>query len=362
MKLTDLKKAIKPLIFLSLGLIVLFLIFRSQQSAYLEECTLKGIPLENCSLLQKLLEDFYSANLLWIGLVIILFFLSCLIRAVRWKMMLDTFDIDTKWYNSLGAILIAYITNLAFPRAGEIVRAGVIIRYEKISFDKAFGTIITDRVIDVICLGTALLLGFIFAFKDIAGYFNENLKIEEKLAKFTPDSPVLISVILLFVVNALFIHKYRGKIKANPLTKRIIILVKGLWDGMLSVKKLNQPGLFVFYTLAIWVIYFLMNYFMFKAFGPTENLGIKAALVVFLFGSLGILFPSPGGMGSYHFLVMESLAIYQISGSDGFSFAMIAFFTIQIIAIVISGLAAFVYMPLINKSNQNINEYTRIKP
>lgn len=349
MNFSYIKKLLKPLIFLIIGLIILYSIYHTQQSAYMEECAIKGITPENCSLFQKMLNDFYNTNVFWVVMVMLLFFISCFIRAVRWKMMLDTFGINTKWYNSLGAILIAYLANLAFPRAGEIVRAGVIIRYENINIDKTLGTIITDRVIDVICLGSVLILGLVFAFSDIKGYFTENIKITKSYSTFDSEYFWFLGLFIILAISIFTLYKFKEKIKANPLTKRIVLLVKGLWQGMLSVRNLQRPWAFIGYTISIWLIYFFMNYLMFKAFGPTENLGLKAALVVFIFGSLGILFPSPGGMGSYHYLVMESLTIFGVSGSDGFSFAMIAFFTIQIIAIVILGLAALAYMPLVNR-------------
>jgi glycosyltransferase 2 family protein len=340
---------LRSIVFLLLGLIVLYLIFRNQQNAYLEDCALKGIPEADCSLLAKLAADFKSTRLGYLFLVMFLFLSSCVLRAVRWQMMMEPLSPKTKWYNSLGAIMIAYLANLAFPRVGEFVRAGVISRFEKISTSQAMGTIIIDRLIDVICLGLVLGAGFLLAYGDIIGYFRENLSIADKIPALR-IGPVFISSFLVLIALCAYIFiKFKSKILANPLVKRITLIVKSLLEGMLSVRKLRSPSWFIVQSISIWVLFFLMNFAMFKAFEPTMHLGLKPALVVFIFGSLGILFPSPGGMGSYHFLVMQSLAIYGISGPDAFSFAMIAFFTIQIFTIVFFGLLFYTLLPILNK-------------
>ena len=138
---------------------------------------------------------------------------------------------------------------------------------------------------------------------------------------------------------------------ATNLFKKVADLLKGFWDGILSVKKLENPPLFIFYTIMIWVAYYVMYYMYLPAFGPTEHLGFVVALMVFVFGAFGIVIPSPGGMGSYHALVIAALAIYGITGSDAFSFANFSFFATQFVNIVF-GLAAIILLPTINKKYQ----------
>jgi len=141
----------------------------------------------------------------------------------------------------------------------------------------------------------------------------------------------------------------RKSIFASAIGQKIITLFKGFADGVQSVRSVSSIPLFLFYTVGIWILYYFMMYLAFFTFAPTANLGPVAGLVVFVFGSLGILIPTPGGMGSYHYLVGEALAMYGISGADAFSFANIVFFSIQLFVNIFFGIISLVLLPAINK-------------
>jgi uncharacterized membrane protein YbhN (UPF0104 family) len=126
-------------------------------------------------------------------------------------------------------------------------------------------------------------------------------------------------------------------------------LFKGFYDGVQSVKNVSSIPLFLVYTVGIWVLYYFMMYLAFFSFEPTANLGPIAGLVVFTFGSLGVLIPTPGGMGSYHYLVGEALSMYGINGADAFSFANIVFFSIQLFVCILFGIISLIILPAINK-------------
>ena len=129
-----------------------------------------------------------------------------------------------------------------------------------------------------------------------------------------------------------------------------MIKLHGFYDGIMSVRRISNIPLFIFHTIAIWFLYYLMQYLAFFSFAPTENLGPVAGLVVFAFGSLGIVVPTPGGMGSFHFLTAEALAIYGIQGADAFTYANIVFFSIQIFANIIFGTISLIVLPMYNKT------------
>lgn len=346
----NLKKALQLIIFFATGIVLLYFVFKNYESKYLEECALKGIAEGDCNLSQKLIDDLMSSNLWIVGLSVLVFMLSNFIRALRWNQLFNSMGKNPKWYNSLGAIMVAYLANLAFPRAGEVVRAGFIAGYEEdISAEEAFGTIILDRVIDVICLGVVALLTFLLAYNTIYDYFNELVDIQGKWEGLKSNIPVLALLGILFLAGVYLFFKNMDKLKSSKLGAKIVKLVVGLKEGLFSIFKLKNPWLFISYSVGIWVCYYLMTYMVFFAFEPTAHLSAVAGLVVFFFGSLGIVIPSPGGMGTYHYLVGESLNMYGVDVADGFSFANIVFVSIQLFGNILFGLGAYILLPFLNK-------------
>lgn len=343
-------KGIKVSVFFAVGIIILYLVYHRQNVAFQADCQLKGIAADQCSLLQKIAGDIGNANYFWVVITMMLFMLTNVLRALRWKMMFKAIGYQPKFINLLGTIMINYLANLGIPRSGEVIRAGLISQYEEIPVEKALGTIFTDRIFDVIMLALVIGLAMLVGGSDFLTYLDENINLEEKL-NLLINSPVFVAVFLLVGVGiTYYAYSYRDNIRNSVIGKKILGLFSGFNDGVQSVKKVSSIPLFVVYTVGIWVIYYFMMYFAFFSFGPTSHLGPTAGLVVFVFGSLGILIPTPGGMGSYHYLVGEALAMYGIAGADAFSFANIVFFSIQIFVNIVFGTIALILLPAINKS------------
>lgn len=126
-------------------------------------------------------------------------------------------------------------------------------------------------------------------------------------------------------------------------------LLKGFLEGIQTIRKLDRPFLFVLHSLNIWLMYYLMTYLAFFSFVPTSHLTPVVGLMVMVFGALGVALPSPGGMGAYQGLVMVALGIYGVAQSNGFSFANILFFSVQIGCNVIFGIIALIFLPIINR-------------
>ncbi|MBK8701862.1 MAG: flippase-like domain-containing protein [Saprospiraceae bacterium] len=331
-------KLLKIALFFILGIATLYLVFYTQQKQYQGD------------LLQSMWHDVSSANLFYAGLAAAAFMLSNVLRSLRWHLLLAPIGCRPRLVNSLGAIMIAYLTNLAIPRAGEIARATVISRHEDVDFDKALGTILMDRLIDLICLGIIGLLTLFFAYDRIMGYFETHLDIGNMLFSTRMTGLMLFLAAMGLFWGLLFV--FRSHWKNHRVVVKLTGFFKGLWTGITSVRQLRQKGLFLFYSTGIWFLYFLMAYLMFKTLPATAHLGLIAGLVVFFFGSLGIVFPSPGGMGSYHFLAIQSLSLYQISGPAAFTYANLNFFTIQVFTIGLFGILSMVVLPLYNKSGK----------
>lgn len=344
-----LAKGAKVSIFFAVGIIILYLVYQRQDVAFQADCAIKGTPLSQCSLLDKIISDISNANYIWVAITMVLFMITNIFRALRWKMMLNAIGYQPKLINLFGTIMINYLANLGIPRSGEVIRAGLISQYENIPVEKALGTIFTDRIFDVIMLAIVIGLTMLIGGNDFLAYLNANINIGEKINALAQNTYLVIGLLVILVGSLILVWRKRKNIYETAIGKKIINLFKGFSDGVQSVSHVSSIPLFIFYTVGIWILYYLMSYLAFFAFVPTAHLGPIAGLVVFVFGSLGILIPTPGGMGSYHFLVGEALAMYGVSGTDAFSFANIVFFSIQLFVNILFGIISLIVLPAINK-------------
>jgi len=341
------KNFIQFVLFLGVGLGILYFVFRKQEAAYQEQCALDGIPTADCSLLDKVVTDFSSSNFYWLGLVVLLFVISNFSRAARWKMLLKPLGYTPRYINLLFSIFIGYIANLGLPRLGELIRATSLAKVEKVPVEKVVGTIVVDRVVDMLSFLLVFAIALFFESDTLFGYLAEKGNLPGK-ALLTNPIFWITSVGLVGLVTYLF--KNRQKYSHNVIYKKVSNILKGLGEGIKTISQLdNLPG-FLFHSLVIWVMYYLMTYLCFNAFAPTAHLGPQAGLLVFVFASLGMIVPSPGGMGTYHAMVVAGLALYGIPEGDSFSFANIIFFAIQLFGIAIFGLLSWILMPIINRN------------
>jgi uncharacterized protein (TIRG00374 family) len=342
------KNVLQFLLFFGVGLGILYLVYVNQSNAYQEDCILKGLDSENCSLVKKVIADFKSVNYFWIFLAWIAFNISNFSRAFRWKMLLNSIGHQPKISNAFMAVLVGYFANLGLPRLGEVVRAATISKYENIPVDQTVGTIVTDRVIDVLSILTVTFLALIIEYEVIINFFTSNINLSEKLS----GVKVLGIFGAIFVFAIVLIKKYW-----NPkglIATRIKKFGLGLKQGILSISKIKRPWVFILHSINVWLMYFFMAYFCFLAFAPTAHLSPVVALVVYVFGSWGVVIPSPGGMGTYHFLAQSALSLYGVSGEDGFSWANISFFSLQISASVFLGIISLILLPLFNKKKKDV--------
>ncbi len=342
-----LKKALQLLLFLGIGVAIMTLVFRSQNTAFQEQCRLDGVPADQCSLTDKLLSDFSTVHFGWILLVVLAFTVSNIFRALRWQMLFEPLGYRTGFANSLLTILLGYFANLGFPRIGEVVRGTTLARYERIPVEKAMGTLVVDRLMDFVCLFLVVGLAFVFEGQTLLDFISRN-------RGGGAEGGMLQNTLLLTIFGLMFagvagLIIFRHKLAHLPVYQKIAKLVKGFWDGLRSVFKLKNPALFLVYSAGIWLMFYCQCLCNLKAFPPTSHLGAGAALMVFVFGTLGFVIPSPGGMGTFHALAIAGLALYGINGGDAFSYANIAFFAIQIFYNIAGGVLALLLLPVINK-------------
>jgi uncharacterized protein (TIRG00374 family) len=341
---------IKFLIFVGIGVSIFWWFYNNQNTAFQEQLRLDGKPPR--SLASKLFEDFRSVDVFWISMTLLAFSISNWSRSVRWRMLVRPLGVEPKLFNLFAAVNISYLTNLWMSRAGEVVRAGTVARYEGLSLSRTMGTVIVDRLLDMISLALIMAFAIFIQFDTVWGYLSQNAKLPSNPL----SSPLVIGFLSISLLGAVLLWWFRAKIFATKIGQKIREILSKMWEGSKTVKQLENRGLFIFHSINIWLMYYLMTYFCFFAFSPTAHLSPWAALTVFVFGSFGIVIPSPGGMGTYHVLATAALSIYGVESNDAFSFANIVFFSIQIFYNIVVGGLSMILLPILNpKRTQEVD-------
>lgn len=319
-------KTLKFASFFLLGILIFWMVYKDQDFNHIK------------SVLSNRVNYFWIVVSLFLGL------LSHISRTIRWNLMIEPLGRKPRMLNTFLAVMVGYLMNLALPRMGEISRCGVLARYEKISFTKLIGTVVIERLIDVLMLLILLLVVVLTQFGQVLEFLNNNPEVNAKLQKVI-FSPVLIGG-LLILLAVLWISRH--KIRESAFVKKIKSFVGQFVEGLRSIQKMKNKGAFIFHSFFIWVLYFLMLYCVFFSFGFTSHLMPLAGLTVFVFGSFGMVAPVQGGIGAWHFMVIEALALYGVDRADGKVFALLAHGSTTIMLIVL-GLIGLLVLPFVNE-------------
>lgn len=203
-----------------------------------------------------------------------------------------------------------------------------------------------------------MALTFLLEFDKMWGFLSSGFSSKTQ----TLSSNILWICLVVGIVFLFLYQKFKYKIAQLPLYNRVQTMISGFVEGFSSIRRLESPFWFLFHSVAIWGLYYVMTYLCCLAFAPTAHLTPVAVLVVFVFGGLGVALPAPGGMGSYHALTIIALSLYGVNRFDGFSFANISFFSVQIICNVTLGLFSLLLLPYINQTNTtNVKEVARLE-
>ena len=200
--------------------------------------------------------------------------------------------------------MTGYLANYAFPRLGEVTRCGLLNRYEKIPFTQSFGTVLVERAVDLITLIFLFAITIYLQFDLIFDFAHTNVfvPLERKFFNLFHDKIMMVGMIATIILFVSLIFLMRKKIASHPLLKKIRGLFIGLWIGIKSVRNVKNPFLFIFHSIFIWAMYYLMIHVCFYAFKETNQLSIGAGLSILTFGSLGVI-AAPGGIGAYQWIV-----------------------------------------------------------
>lgn len=280
-----------------------------------------------------------KSDYLWIIFGMFLGLLSHLSRAYRWRFQLEPMGYNIKFGNSVMAVFATYLINYTIPRAGEVARASILTNYEDVPFEKGFGTIVAERIADLIVMLGIILTTLFLQFDFIYGFFVE---------KFNPTK-IIIGFILLGVFGLLF-SRFIKKSKSKFALK-IKHFINGLIEGALSVFKMKKKWAFVFHTLFIWAMYLLMFYVTSLAIEDLEGISTGAILIGFISASFSIA-ATNGGIGSYPLAVYAAFSIFGIAQEPSIAFGWIMWAS-QTLMIIVFGGISLIYLPIYNR-NSNI--------
>lgn len=314
--------------------------------------SLKSItPAGDQSKWNYLLHTWHLADKGWLMLMALLAMISHVIRAERWRMLIEPTGHSVSLYHSFLSLMIGYLVNLAIPRGGELTRCYNLYKLDRSPFDKTFGTVVAERAIDFVFFALILLAAFVVESDKLLGFIY-SLSIEPIAGKsqlLTGLFGLLVLVIVGFV--SYWIISRNAKIRT-----KIFQFWQGFKSGLGTILRLRNHTLFYFYSILIWALYFAMSYAVIMAFEETCHLGWSAILSLFAIGSIAMVIPLPGGTGSYHTLVPAGLVfLYQVPKADAVAFTFVFHGWQTLIMIVGGGLALlFTYIIIHSRKSNSV--------
>jgi uncharacterized protein (TIRG00374 family) len=279
----------------------------------------------------QIVEGIKNIPLWLLVLSIFLAALACVVRAFRWKMLLEPMGYKPRNSTLISSIFIMYLGNLIFPRLGEVLRCSVLTREENIPMDKGIGTMITERLIDILGLGLYFILAIIFEFDKFFDIYRQYSSMNGETSLLIPG--VLFCILL---IGGLIVWRM------SALRQFILEKIYGVLEGLKSILKLKNPFLFVFYSLAIYSIYYFSTYILFYAFSETMNLSLGCGLVVLIAGTLGVGM-TQGGIGAYQVLVTWTLSLYGVSNTIAQTYSWAAWI-LPTATLVIFGILSWTFL------------------
>lgn len=302
---------------------------------------------------QMIADSFKRANYSWVVLLIFFGLLSNFFRTERWRILLKPLGYTPNYWNTFSAVMIMFFANLLFPRLGEVMRCTILYKYENVPVEKSIGTMVLERIIDLVCI---LILGGIILLLEYQRFYQFFADMFAKV-NFIKLGIIAVVVIAIGGIVFFFLNK-KKKIHHEIVREENIILtkLKGLWQGIISIKDIDRKREFIFHTIAIWICYILMPYFGFKCLTETAHLGWSAAMASVFFGGFAMV-ATQGGIGAFQIVTQKVLETYGIAPVIGFSYGWISW-TVQTVFVLAGGILSLIFLALYNKEEKQteVNE------
>jgi len=282
--------------------------------------------------------------------VFIILSLSHVFRSLRWRILMQPMGYAPSFINTFFAVMIGYLANLAIPRLGEVLKCTILAKYEKVPAEKLVGTIVAERAFDVLSLLIVFLLAFVTQFNIVAEYgyqvLNQLLKNKTGHISFTKLFIALGILLILITIIKIWFSQF-AHLKVVIAAKKII---KGIWEGLTSIRNLQKKGQFIFYTIAIWSMYIGGTWVGLHATAGTAQLGLADAITALAFASIGMII-TPGGIGAYAYFIAMVLEKSDIPFEIGYANGTLQWFA-QFLIVVIVGFICLGLLPIFNKKTK----------
>ena len=284
----------------------------------------------------------------WMGLSIPFGILAQLFRGWRWKQTLEPMDEHPLTSHCVNSIFVSYAANLIVPRVGEVSRCGILKQYDGVSFSKSLGTVLTERMIDSLCVLLITGLTLLSQMPVFGHFFQETGTDLQSIAERFGNTHLWILGLCSVAIMAVALYI----VHRMALFTKVRKILNNVYEGVFSLRKVRNIPLFILYTVGIWVSYILHFYLTFYAFDFTSHLGLMAGLVMFAVGSLAVVVPTPNGAGPWHFAVITMLTLYGVGQADAEVFALLVH-AIQTLLIIVLGVWGLLMLSLEKKVNFN---------
>lgn len=279
--------------------------------------------------------------------------LAQMFRGWRWQMSLNPIGEYPRASTSINSIFLSYAVSLVVPRIGEFARCGVLKRYDGVSFTKALGTVVTERIIDSLLVLAITLLTLFFQLRVFDRFFSRTgTNIEIMFDRFSTTGYVVTAVCAVAVLILLWYLLRRFSIY-----NKVKCTISGLMQGVFSLRGVKNMPLYVLFTLGIWVSYFLHYYLTFFCFEATSGLGMACVLVTFIVGSIAVIVPTPNGAGPWHFAVKTMLILYGVGETDALYFVLIVH-SVQTLLVILLGIYAWMALAFTKKRKRGTEAVT----
>ena len=280
----------------------------------------------------------------WIAVSLVFGVFANLFRGWRWKLALEPLGEYPRTSHCVYAIFISYASNLVIPRVGEVTRCGVLSKYDGVSFSKSLGTVVSERMIDTLCVGLITGLVLLSQMPVFATFFAETGTNVGRYAEVLTSGHFYLIILCALAILVLGFFLIRN----IALFAKLKGILQNVWQGVVALKDIKHIPLYIIYTVGIWVCYFLEFYLAFYAFGFSAHLGVSAGLVMFVVGTLAVIVPTPNGAGPWHFAVMKMMMLYGVGKEDAGIFALLVH-GIQTFLLILLGIYGLSALPFTNK-------------
>lgn len=296
---------------------------------------------------QDTIDAFKRANYFWIILAPVLGLISNLSRAQRWRQLLEPTGHKPGYWNTYFSVMMMYFFNLFFPRLGEVTRCGMLARYENVPLDKSIGTMVVERVVDllsIIIIGSVLLF---VEYNRLFSFFEKNVLGKQPApdAGFDITRYLVLGLIGIAIAGAgIYIQRKYGFAKLKETIKERML---GFAEGLKSIRYVKNPWEFLFHTVFIWICYFLMIYLSFPALPETAGLNLMAGTACLFFGGFAMV-ATPGGIGVYPLFLQQVLTLYSVNETIGYAFGSVVW-AAQMASVLIGGILTLILLAILNR-------------